>query len=304
MVRKLLTKPIWWWERKRNYPIRFQFHNLPPIRVEKSSFRFVVLTTVAALPDAMWTAWSWYRFLQPLSFELHLAVDGELPEAEAFAVRKIFPGISIYNVNVLVQPICQRWPRFGAFFNGHWCAKQVGLVLALSRESSVLYSDHDVLAFNSPSELISHVRNGTPCYFTDEDTSCHDSFIVGQSKRLGLNYIPNLNGGFIYVPRDAYSPELADQLLADWSTAPYCYFTPQTVQSVLMRQANGQALPKERYVISNRRQFYFQEDVDYRTIAARHFTGTVRHVMYRAGIPAILRQARFANAHEGSAWHD
>lgn len=292
MVKNLFTKPVWWWERKRSYPVRLRFRSLPPIAVEESPSRFVVLTTLNAFPDAMWTAWSWYRYLQPKGFELQLAVDGKLPTPEISTAERLFPGISIYNVNCLVRPLCDRWPNFGAFFHGHPYAKQVGLVLALNGEGSVLYSDHDVLAFQPPVELLSHVDNNTPCYFEDEGTQCHDPVTVDRSIDLGLGYIPNLNCGFLYVPKDAFSAEDTEQLLKGWSPTQRCYFTSQTVQSALMRQANGQPLPRERYVISNRRQFYFQSDVDYRAIAARHFTGTVRHVMYRAGIPEILRQAR------------
>jgi hypothetical protein len=62
--------------------------------------------------------------------------------------------------------------------------------------------------------------------------------------------------------------------------------------SILMRRANAQALPEDRYVISARRQFYWETDVDYKTIAARHFTGTVRHVMYGRGMPWVLSQSR------------
>jgi hypothetical protein len=62
--------------------------------------------------------------------------------------------------------------------------------------------------------------------------------------------------------------------------------------SVLMRQANAQPLADSRYVISNCRQFYWEQDVDYTAIVARHFTGTVRHVMYRYGMPTILRESK------------
>lgn len=291
MVRKLFTRPIWWWERKRSYPVRSRFNLLPPIAVDRSSRRFVVLTTIGALPDAMWSAWSWYRFLRQENFELQLAVDGELPECDASAVRRLFPGISIFNVTELVQPLCKEWRNFGAFFKGHFCAKQVGLILALCGEGSVLYSDHDVLAFQNPVELISCVRDDIPCYFEDTGTACHDPWIVSRSQAMGLEYIPDLNGGLLYVPKGAFAPEVLDQLLMEWSPAEFCYFTPQTVQSVLMRRANARPLPQNRYVISNRRQFYFEKDVDYNAIAARHFTGTVRHVMYKTGIPEILRQA-------------
>jgi hypothetical protein len=39
--------------------------------------------------------------------------------------------------------------------------------------------------------------------------------------------------------------------------------------------------------------------MDYRTIVARHFTGTVRHVMYRHGIPEILSQGKLFSSEDG-----
>lgn len=95
IVRKLLTKPIWWWERKRPYPIRSRFHLLPLLSVVEGRARFVLLTTPQGLNDALWTAWSWYRYFRPYGIELQLAVDGEIPAGEEQAVQRLFPGISI-----------------------------------------------------------------------------------------------------------------------------------------------------------------------------------------------------------------
>jgi hypothetical protein len=62
-----------------------------------------------------------------------------------------------------------------------------------------------------------------------------------------------------------------------------------------MQNAQGRALPEARYVVSARRQFYWEGDVDYDAIVARHFITPVRHVMYRKGMPIILEQsAEFA----------
>ena len=293
-MRKLLTKPIWWWERKRPYPIRFRFDLLPPLAVVKGRARFVVLTTTSAMHDAMWTAWSWYRYLRPHGFELQLAVDGEIPAADEPAVQKLFPGISIYNVWSVLSKLCDEHPALGVFLRGHPVAKQVGLVLALSGQGPVVYSDHDVLAFNPPTELLTCIENCVPCYFIDEGPGCHDPFLLERLNALGLDYIPRLNAGFVYVPEGALSLDLAAQILATWKAEPFVYFSPQTTMSALMRSANAQALPDDRYVISTRRQFYAETDVDYKAIAARHFTGPVRHVMYRYGIPAILEQSRLA----------
>jgi len=291
-IRKIATKPVWWWERKRSYRIRSQFDRLPPMTVHPAPRRFVVLTTLEAVNDSLWAAWSWYRYLREEGFELHLATDGELPDAIASAAQRLFPGISICNVGIALQLLGGDRPGLAAFFRHHPVAKQVGLVLALSSQGPVLYSDHDVIAFNRPHELLECVKRDIPCYFPDEGRGCHDPALVARLNALGLEYEPVLNAGFLYIPSRALSVDLAERILANWEPLPLSYFSPQTVMSALMRNANARPLPGDRYVISSRRQFYWEKDVDYSAIAARHFTGTVRHVMYRYGLPALLRQSK------------
>jgi hypothetical protein len=72
------------------------------------------------------------------------------------------------------------------------------------------------------------------------------------------------------------------------------------MSNILMRNAQAQPLPRDRYVIRICPQFYWKLDVDYESIAARHFTGPVRHVMYRYGMPAILEQGRLARSEKQS----
>src|SRR5277367_3622044 len=88
VIRKLLTRPVWWWERQRGYPVRLRFNRLPPIAVQKAANRFVVLTTPAGFRDALWTAWSWYRYLRGRHFELHFVIDGKITEAEESTARR------------------------------------------------------------------------------------------------------------------------------------------------------------------------------------------------------------------------
>ncbi len=295
IVRKLTTKPVWWWERHRKYAIRDHYGLLPSLEVRPAEARFVVLTTPQTLNDALWAAWSWYRFLRPQGIELQLAVDGEMEAVALAAARALFPGVRIYNVNPWFDEIFAAWPRLRAFLRQHAFAKQVGLVLGLSRQGPVLYADHDVLAFSPPVELLEQMSRQTPCYFLDHEAGCHDPALLETVRAMGLQHIQRLNAGFLYVPQNALSAALAERILADWNPLPHFYFTPQTVMSVLMQEAGAQPLPEDRYVISNRRQFYWEEDVDYEAIAARHFTGTVRHVLYRYGMPTLLRQgSRYA----------
>jgi hypothetical protein len=290
MLRKIFTKPVWWWERKRKYPIRFRYLALPPLSVERGPRRFVVLTTPATLGDAMWTTWSWYRYLRPHGFELELAVDGQLSESEKVAAGQLFPDISIYEVETVISPLRETLPALQPFLRGHPLGKKLGLVIALSQKGPVLYSDSDVLAFNRPHELLSHVEKSVPCYIPEEYEGCYDLKIVGRAKALGFECIAKFNSGLLYVPQGALSIDLAIGLLAPWRPPVQSWFSEQTVFNVLMANAKAQPLPSERYVVSVCRQFYWERDVDYETIAARHFTTPVRHVMYRKGMPTILRQ--------------
>jgi hypothetical protein len=299
IVRKLLTKPIWWWERKRPYPIRSRFHLLPPLCVVGERARFVVLTTPQGLNDAVWTAWSWYRYLRPHGFELQLAVDGEIPAGAQQAVRRLFPGISIYAVQSVYPYVCERQPSLATFLHQHPMGRKLGLMLALSDQGAVLYSDGDVLAFNPPVDLLACVDKNVPCYFMEDLDGTRDPRIVERSKTLGLEFIPRFNAGCLFIPKGALSIDLAAQLLAEWQPPVDSWFTEQTVMSILMRKANALALPDDRYVISARRQFYLETDVDYKDIVARHFTGTVRHVMYRHGITEILRQSKLFSWEDG-----
>ena len=174
----------------------------------------------------------------------------------------------------------------------HPIAKQVGISLALSRETSIIYSDHDVYAFNRPYELLAAINTASPSYFSDTGRACHDPSLLEILQAKGIGHIENLNAGFLFIPRQSLSTDLAEEILSSWSPVPRHYFTPQTVMSTLMHAAHAKPLPADRYVISNCRQFYWQEDVDYSFIAARHFTGPVRHVLYKFGMPALLIQSR------------
>lgn len=292
MLRKLLTKPIWWWERKRPYPIRSRFHLLPSLAVTKGRMRFAVLTTPDTLDDALWTAWSWYRYLREEDCELEIAVDGEVSAAQSAAAARLFPGISIQSAESACRYVCEREPALETFLYGHPTGRKMALILALSDQGPLLYSDYDILAFSRPRELLESIKRNIPCYFAEETDGTRDERIVENARSLGLDYLRRFNCGFMYIPRGALPMKMAAEILATWRPPGTSWFAEQTVLSFMLHEARAEALPPDRYVISICRQFYFERDVNYETIAARHFTGPVRHVMYGKGMPLILRQSR------------
>jgi len=292
ILRKLSTKPVWWWERGRSYPIRSRYRQLQPLPVIGGPVRFVVLTAPETLGDALWSAWSWYRYLRHADCGLEIAVDGVVSAEQSAAAAQLFPGIAIYPAESACRYVYDREPALEMFLHGHPTGRKLALILALSDQGPVVYCDHDVLAFNPPHELLASIKRNVACYFPEEEDGTRDPSIVARAKSLGLDYIREFNSGFLYIPRGALPMKRAADILATWRPPGDSWFTEQTVLSVMLRPVNAEALPSSRYVVSVCRQFYWERDVDYKTIAARHFTGPVRHVMYGRGMPWILRQSR------------
>ena len=305
IIRKLTTKPVWWWERKRSYAIRSRYDQLPPLPVKQGARRFVVLTTPNTLNDALWAAWSWYRFLRDEGCSLQIAVDGEVTEDQRRTATRLFPGILIDSAQWACDYVRARVPGIQHFFDNHPTGRKLALILALSDREPLIYSDYDVLAFKRPDELLALMNRDVPGYFSEEVDGTRDMQIAGRAEDLGLDYIPKFNCGFLYIPKGALSIRLAAQILATWRAPGESWFAEQTVLSFMLQQLHAEPLPPSRYVISISRQFYWEKDVDYINIVARHFTTPVRHVMYKCGIPLVLKQSAgcFSAVQEGAAGH-
>lgn len=291
-ISKLTTKPIWWWERRRSYPIRSHYNRLPPLPVKYGVRRFVVLTTPDTFSDALWTAWSWYRFLCDQGCELHIAVDGAISEEHRRAAIRLFPGIRVDSALWACDYVRARFPGIQHFFENHPTGRKLALILAFSDRQPLVYSDYDVLAFRRPDELFAAMNRNVPCYFSEEIDGTRDIQITERAQQLGMDYIPKFNCGFLYVPKGSLSIRLAGRILATWRAPGESWFAEQTVLSFMFQQLHAEALSPSRYVISIRRQFCWEQDVDYTSIVARHFTTPVRHVMYRYGFPIILHQSK------------
>jgi len=286
LFRKVLTRPIWWWERHRRYRIRARCRELPPIHVASRQRKLAILATPDSFLDALWSAWSWYRFLEP-EFELVLFCDGDASALHLDFARRLFPGVKVQNLQDMAMKMRGCTPGIAPFLDNHPLAKKLALVLTLQKSGAVLYSDSDVLAFSSPDEISTRLESNHPLYIQEEHHGVFDPAILARAAQLGLSHAPALNSGLLYLPSGSLSVDLASNLLAGWEPPMNSWFTEQTVLSVLLQQAGGSPLPRERYVVSNRRQFYWEHDVDYSKIAVRHFTGPVRHLMYLKGMKLL-----------------
>ena len=293
ILRKLTTRPVWKWERLRPYPIRDRCHRLPAIPA-RGEHLFVVLATVASFSDALWTAWSWLRFLAP-HVRLELVLDGEITSAHHEALARISPGASLVAGREIVAAT-RNWPAaLSEFIERHPLGRKLGLILLGQQKGTIFYCDSDVLAFHEPLELIDALHTpGASRYMHEIHEGAFDDEILQAAAARGLSPRPGLNSGLALLAHNAFDLNRVEELLAGRPVSS-SWFTEQTLLAVLM-PPDAVALPSDRYVVSNARQFYWEADIDYEKIVARHFTGPTRHVMYSKGLPRLTREARQLNA--------
>jgi hypothetical protein len=290
-IRKALTRPIWWLERKRPRQV-MRWANLPPVRCHHdATCRFAILGMASTFSESLWAAWSVLRFLHD-TVAPRLYVDGEVTPLMRRHAGILLPGSEVLEVRPWLTSMFGSDAVFGPFLRGHPMAVKLLLVLALSSEGHVLYQDNDVLFFNSPGELRTAIGQSDRCYYLrDEGAGSWDPAMLQVIERAEISRVRDLNGGLHFVPRAALDRELTRQLIKEWNPTDRNWFTEQTVNAALFARAGAHPLPSDTYVVSNRRQFYFEADVDYTRIACRHFTGTVRHLMYSKGYAQLLKQA-------------
>jgi hypothetical protein len=281
-----------WYRRARG-----EIWQFPIIPSDSHDSILAILSTPDYLMDAAWAAWSWHRFTS-LHFELRIFVDGDVPPLSRMRIERLFPGVRVENARPYVSAISRSCSALESFRRNHPLGTKLLLVLALQLEKSVLFTDADVLAFSNPKEILEAFQKDVPAFVQEEGRGLFDDDIISRLENLGMATAETLNSGLLAVPKGSLVKAQASQILTGWNWFSRSWFTEQTIMSALMEAARAKGLPRDRYVISNRRQFYWETDVDYSMIAARHFTGPVRHVMYSRGFRR-LREA--ANSMRGRA---
>ncbi len=292
IVCKLATKPIRWWERNRPYAMRSRYRRLPSLAVVPGDMRFIVLTTPRTLNEALWTAWSWYRFLRELPCRLLLVVDGELTRRQEAAAERLFPGVAIESAEWACNYVRPRIPGVQLFYEREPEGRKLAQILAWSDRGPLIFADCDVLAFQRPHEMLAAIEREVPCHFVDESHGEQDDRIAERAKQLGVEYVPKLSCGLFYLPQGSLPIRTAGQITATWRARKESSFSARTVLSFLLQKPDVVALPPERYVVGPCRQFGRESNLDDTSIAARYFTGPARQAMYTFGMPVLLRQSR------------
>ena len=300
LVRKAVTRPRWWWQQRRPWPVRRRVFRLPAhvVATESGTTRLVVQAAPHSLDDAAWAAYSFLRQLdrpgERLGLTLYLDTADPATLARAAAQwQRLFPGAEVLDTHEPGERLAGRAPAVAAFARVHPTGRKLAVVLAAQERASILFVDPDVLLFRFPAELAESMRRGGPPRYNLEDGELNgDARLVAHARREGWPAPAGLNSGLLFIPRGALAVADAERLLAGGEFDPGSWFVEQTALALLLTAAGAEPLPGARYVVSTQGQFYGDPDRDYGQIVTRHFTTPVRHLMYARGMPLLWRQWR------------
>ncbi|MBD1849835.1 hypothetical protein [Leptolyngbya sp. ST-U4] len=274
---------------QRNFPYRIKqyIHHLPPIYTPTDGTTLVILTLRKTFVESLWTAYSWLHFLTDKP-ALQIVMDGEVSDEERKKFSRLFPTGRIASLESCIQnseTLSQ--PFIHNFYQFHKFGKPLILKLALQEKTDILFSDPDVLVFQTPDEIIHHIREGVGCFFVEKNAQSISEWIANRAVQLSLKLTRDFNSGVLLIPKQSLSIELCNALLEGWSPEIPDYFPEQTIFDVLMTAAQAHPLPSGSYLVSNAGMWFWENDTTYESIKIRHFVGNVRHRMYTSGYPMM-----------------
>jgi len=295
LIYKLTSAPVWKLERNRKYPIRDSVTQLLPTLEDPGTPQEAPILAVLCMPsqfsDALWSAWSWYRFLQG-QVKLWICCDGEILKKDREIAATLLP-------NARIISLADLWEELDLSVRGiekiesHPLSRKLKLILGLQSKYDLLYSDCDVLAFNEPHKLKQIMELNNVCaYMVETHDVSPSQLLQSRSLKLGYSFDRLLNSGLLYLSKNSLNPTIVTDFLEDWQPPLEEWTLEQWLLANMISRSKSYPLDSSRYVISGQRQFWHQIDVEYENIVCRHFTNPVRHVMYCKGMPAILKSLR------------
>ena len=255
---------------------------------------FLVVTAGHYLKDAAWTAASWLTNSPAIAgMSLVFSVDGAANHEEMEQIESSFPEARFVTTTQMVYEIEGRYPRLAAFAEDHPLGRKLASIIAFSDLNDIVYSDSDVLLFDTPTEIQTAICGRKAMYLQNPEPA-YDQATVQNAFNSGFEVAERVNSGVLYAPVGFLSGEVAELVVplprdVD-RTSPTWWWIEQTILSVLLRAAQATPLPMERYSCSMQRQWPFEKDIDYSTTCLRHFVSPVRHLMWLKGVPLLKRK--------------
>ena len=271
----------------RTRPVRTE----PPEHADPAGCEVHVLVWDRDHLLGLWAAKSFYA-TAGVEWPLFWHQGGPLSARTADRLRAHFPDSRLVTADVADQTVNARLDALGfpnlrsARSQAFMLRKLVDPVL-LGHSRYMLLLDTDVLFFAQPTELLDAVAgNSSVGVFNRDQKSWYTITPQLARERLGIELPERLNAGLGLVPRALLNLTRAEHWLA---AAPELlsetWLTEQTIQA-LYAGLNGVRFLPETYVLSTEPGL---ATADGRGLVAKHYASHPRPLLFREGIPHVLR---------------
>jgi hypothetical protein len=196
--------------------------------------------------------------------------DGTHSEADKTLLRKLHPHLGVRPWTELAGP---ELPECVHRYAGqHAFGKKLIVFMSMAVSGPAIYADSDILFFPGAAHLRGLMEKpvSQPSYLLD----CWPSFDERLIRSAAEKEQP-VNGGFAILrgPLDWREPLERFQAMNGEGE----FFTEQTLVHLAMRQAGGQPLPPEKYVLANDDQWIYADRHCGPGVALRHYISSLRH---------------------------
>jgi hypothetical protein len=239
--------------------------------------------------DLIWSLKSFFAVCES-RFRVCIHEDGSVPTDAIMAIRHHFPDARVIrrsSADETVGPKLRTYPRCQALRNTNVLSLKVFDFAAYLESDRMLLLDSDVLFFDRPTVLLQRILDPHYVY-----NSLNRDWALGYSVepavaqlRVKFHFQSHINSGLGLVHQKSYEFNCFEEWLTLPGILSHDHRIEQTLVGLACSRFGHQFLPQEYDVQVQKTQ---------RTQIVKHYTGPIRHLMYREGLdrvrPVLLKR--------------
>ena len=263
---------------------RWRILKTPPLHgLADSTCEIHVLTCDRDWLDLIWCLKSFFAVCD-FRFRVCIHEDGSVPANGIAALQHHFPDARVIRrskADEIVGRKLRNYPRCQALRNTNVLSLKVFDFAAFLELDRLLLLDFDVLFFERPTILLERITDPHYVYNSlnrDWGMGYSVDRAVAQSA-VEFSFQPYINSGLGLMHQKSYEIKLFEEWLALPGILSHPHRIEQTLVALACSRFGHQFLPEEYDVQLQRTQ---------PTQIVKHYTGPIRHLMYREGLNRVL----------------
>ena len=268
--------------------VRWRILKTRPIHgMTDDSCEIHVLTCDRDWVDLIWCLKSFFSVCD-IRFRVCIHDDGSVPQNGIAALKQHFPDARLIRraeADETVKLVLKDYPLCQALRDSNVLSLKVFDFLTFLESDRLLLLDSDILFFERPTTLLQRIADPQYVYNSlNKDWGMGYSLepAVAQAS-LDFRFEPFINAGLGLIHKKSYQIECFEE----WLRLPGILSHPHRIEQTLVGLASsrfGHEFLPEDYDV-NLQPTQPQETV-------KHYTGPIRHLMYREGLNCVLPRLR------------